>query len=82
MWSYTEKLDEILELTQSTIQSGIKSLVDDNWADPKAYDISITRSVGNHGTIYSVLGIRRSRSTPLLQGVRANPNQSHSFVLR
>jgi hypothetical protein len=45
VWNYAEKMVQILEASQQTIQNGIKSLVDDeNWGDPKAYDIAITRS--------------------------------------
>ena len=47
VWNYAAKRVQILEITQSTIQSDIEGLYnDEDWSDPKGYDISITR-VGN-----------------------------------
>ncbi len=58
VWNYADKMIQVLEVTQSTIQNGIKALVDDeNWGDPKGYDIAVNKSGSGFGTEYSVLGI-------------------------
>jgi len=54
---YSRELDSIqlLEITQATIQGGIKSLVDDtDWGDPRSYDISINRAGEGLDTKYTV----------------------------
>lgn len=44
VWNYRENRIQILELTQKTVMTAIKSLVDNpKWGDPKMYDIAITR---------------------------------------
>jgi hypothetical protein len=75
VWNYAEKSVQVLEVTQSTIQNGIKSLVDDeNWGDPKAYDISITKSGDGLNTEYSVLGIPpKPLDQTVLQEYESNP---------
>jgi len=48
---------QILEITQKKIQRAIKSLVDDeDWGDPKDYDICVTRSGEKLETEYIVQG--------------------------
>jgi len=57
MFVYSRELDSIqlLEITQATIQTGIKSLVDDSdWGDPRDYDISINRAGEGLDTKYTV----------------------------
>lgn len=45
VWNYQENRIQILELTQKTIMTAIKSLVDNpKWGDPKMYDIAITKT--------------------------------------
>lgn len=46
---------KVLELTQSTIMKSIKSLVDnEDWGDPKGYDININRTGEKLTTEYTV----------------------------
>lgn len=57
VWNYNLKMVQILELTQKTIMTGIKSLVDNpKWGDPKQYDIAITKIGEGLDTEYSVQG--------------------------
>ena len=46
---------KILEVTQRSVQDGIKGLVDDeDWGDPTKYDIKVSRSVVKERTTYLV----------------------------
>lgn len=55
VWNYQDQMVQILELTQKTIMSSIKALVDEeDWGDPKEYDISVTRTGEKLETTYSV----------------------------
>jgi hypothetical protein len=43
VWNYADKRVQILEITQSTVQSAISALVtNEDWGDPKEYDITVT----------------------------------------
>jgi hypothetical protein len=65
VWNYTDKTVQILEVTQVQIQEGIKSLVDDQeWGDPKGYDIKITRSGTGFETKYVTQGRPHSPMDP------------------
>ena len=55
VWNYDTKSVQVLEITQSTIQSQIKALVDDEvWGRPQDYDITITRTGEGFDTEYNV----------------------------
>lgn len=55
IWNYGTKNIEILQLTQSSIQTAIANLVaDEDWGDPKKYDIKVTRSGSGLETEYAV----------------------------
>jgi hypothetical protein len=55
IWNYTTKAVEILQVTQKSIQSAISNLVaDEDWGDPKQYDIKITRTGAELTTEYAV----------------------------
>lgn len=55
VWNYNTKNVEILELTQATIQSAITNLVkDEDWGDPKKYDIKVSRTGSGIETEYAV----------------------------
>ncbi len=55
VYDYTDGSVKILEITQKTIMKAIQALVeDDDWGDPKNYDISITRTKEGERTSYSV----------------------------
>lgn len=56
-YNYQNKSIQILELTQKSIMTSIKALVDNpKWGDPKNYDIAITKTGENLDTEYSVQG--------------------------
>jgi len=56
VFDYEEKEIKILELTQSTIQEAIYSLHnDENWGDPKEYDINIVKTGEKMETKYNVI---------------------------
>jgi hypothetical protein len=53
VWNYAEKMVQILEITHKQIMAGIKNLVDDeNWGNPKSYDIMISRNGSGFDTEY------------------------------
>ena len=55
VWNYQTEAIEVLELTQKTIMAAITQLVsDDEWGDPKEYDITVTRTGKELDTKYSV----------------------------
>ena len=55
VWNYASKAVEILQLTQSGIQGSITNLVkDEDWGDPKNYDIKINRTGSGIETEYAV----------------------------
>lgn len=57
VWNYQTKSVQILELTQKSIMSVIKALVDNpKWGDPKMYDIAITKSGEGLETEYITQG--------------------------
>lgn len=56
VWSYRAEKQQILEVTQSGVQSAIKSLVQNpKWGDPKNYDITVTRTGSGLDTEYNVM---------------------------
>ena len=56
VWNYKAEKVQILEITQSTIQGAIKSLVDNkNWGDPKEFDITVSRTGDGFDTEYSTM---------------------------
>lgn len=56
VWSYRAEKQQILEVTQSGIQSAIKALVSNpKWGDPKGYDITISRTGSGLETEYTIM---------------------------
>lgn len=56
VYNYRAEKRQVLELTQTSIQNAIRSLVENKkWGDPKNYDISITRSGSGLDTEYTVM---------------------------
>lgn len=56
VWNYNQDSIQILELTQKSIQKYIKSLTtDEDWGDPKGYDIVIKREGEGLETEYQVV---------------------------
>ena len=55
VWNYQENKMQILELTQKTIQDQIMGLVnDEEWGDPKQYDLKVTKVGEKLETKYTV----------------------------
>lgn len=55
VWNYTDKKVQILEITQKTIMRSILALTkDEDWGDPKEYDIVVTRTGEDLNTEYNV----------------------------
>jgi len=55
VWNYDENAVQIMEVTQKTIMSALKALVEnEDWGDPKNYDITISRSGEGMETEYNV----------------------------
>lgn len=54
VWNYNKQCIEICEITQKTLQSGIKALADNPaWGHPSKYDIIVTKTgSGKEGTKY------------------------------
>lgn len=56
VWNYQTNSIQILELTQKTIMSAIKFLVDNPiWGNPQKYDITVTKTGEGLDTEYSVM---------------------------
>lgn len=56
VWNYAADRVQILELTQSSIQTAITALVKNKkWGSPNGYDITITRTGDGLGTEYTVM---------------------------
>jgi hypothetical protein len=55
VYNYQEKKVQILEITQKTVMTAIEKLVDDeDWGDPKKYDLSVEKVKDSKRTSYSV----------------------------
>lgn len=55
VWNYNESKVQILELTQKGLMNSIKALVDDEeWGDPKQYDLTVTRTGKDKETKYAL----------------------------
>lgn len=55
VWNYNTKNVEILHISQKTIQTDILSLAkDEDWGDPRGYDIKVNRSGKDLTTKYQV----------------------------
>lgn len=65
VWNYKAKKVQILNVTQASIQKVIKDLANnEDWGDPREYDITVNRTGQNLETEYSVVP---SPSKPLPQ---------------
>lgn len=55
VWNYANEAVEILEITQKTVRDGILALVnDEEWGDPKQYDLKVTKEGKQLDTKYAV----------------------------
>lgn len=55
VYNYSAERIQILEIKQKTIQSAMKALVEDeDWGDPKGYDITVNQIKASGKTSYSV----------------------------
>ena len=56
VWDYKDKAVKVLEVTQAGIRNSILALVkDEEWGDPKTYDITVTREGKELDTKYAVM---------------------------
>ncbi len=68
VWDYTESAPKLLEITQKTIMKAIQGLEGDaDWGDPKAYDISITKTKEGDRTTYAVKAYPPKPITPEIE---------------
>ncbi len=68
VWNYDTKQVQILELTQKSIMTAVKAIVDNNkWGNPTNYDITITRVGEGLETEYSVMPNPHSDTTPEIE---------------
>ena len=67
VYNYNSEAIQILEITQSTIQSAIKAIVDNKkWGDPKTFDLTITRIGNGIETEYSTMPNPKSEIDPAI----------------
>lgn len=56
VWNYKDGLVQVLEITQKTIMSKIRSMAEDaDWGDPKGYDIRVTKEGQDLDTEYDTV---------------------------
>ncbi len=56
VWNYAESAIQVMELTQKTIMREIQNLAkDEDWGDPKKYDIVVVKMGEDKETRYSVM---------------------------
>jgi len=56
VWDYRDEAIKILEITQVTIQDAIFNLhSDDNWGDPREYDLNIRKTGNKLETKYTII---------------------------
>jgi hypothetical protein len=75
VWNFDTKAVEILQITQSTIQSAIEELAsNEDWGDPRNYSLTVTRKGENLETEYSVVP-SPAQPTPanILQAYKEKP---------
>jgi len=55
VWNRETEVIQVLQITQATIQTGIKALVDEeDWGNPREYDLTVTREGEGLDTKYTV----------------------------
>ncbi len=75
VYNYDTKAIQILEITQSTIQGGIKAIVDNSkWGHPSGYDITITKKGEGFDTEYHVMPSPHSQvDENIMAALKAKP---------
>jgi len=75
IWDYSSQKISIWQITQASIQSAIAALVkDEDWGDPKGYDLKITRKGDGMETEYFVSPIPHKPAAPeILEQYQSNP---------
>lgn len=69
VWDYKSQGIKILELTQRTIQDAIIALYkDENWGDPKGYDLAITKTGEKMDTKYTLVP---APPKPVLESIKS-----------
>lgn len=76
VWNYSADRLQVLELTQKGLQSDLYGLIsDDEWGDPRAYDISIVRNGEGKETRYVMTPKPKKK---FKEGVPHGPDLPHS----
>ncbi len=59
VWNKEVNAIQIAEVTQASIQKGIKKYADDkSWGDPKRFDLKVTRTgTSRNDTVYSIIAL-------------------------
>jgi len=75
VWNYNKSAIQILEITQGGIQKSIKALADDDeWGNPFAYDIKVTKTGEKMDTEYKVNPSPHKPVSPeILEAYKAKP---------
>ena len=75
IWNYKDNIPQVFEITQATIQEGVRGLCKDpDWGNPRNFDIKITRSVQGKQTKYVVSPGQPSATPPAaLAALAASP---------
>lgn len=75
VWNFDSKAIEILEITQTTIQTAMEELINsEEWRDPLGYSITVNRKGESLETEYSVVP-SPAQPTPegILEAYKAKP---------
>jgi hypothetical protein len=83
VWNVDAQKVQILEITQSSIQSAIKAYVaNKKWGDPKGYDITVKREGSGFDTEYTIMANPHTPIEPAAQEAYAarHPNLNALFT--
>jgi hypothetical protein len=75
VWNFDSKQVEILEITQTTIQTAMEELIhSDDWGDPLGYSITVNRKGEGLETEYSVVpSPAQVTPAPILEAYKEKP---------
>ena len=75
VWNFDTKAVEILEITQTTIQTALEELIhSEEWGDPLGYSITVNRKGENLETEYSVVpSPAQPTPAPILEAYKEKP---------
>jgi hypothetical protein len=81
VWNFDTKAVEILEITQTTIQTALEELIhSEEWGDPLGYSITVNRKGENLETEYSVVpSPAQPTPAPILDAYKEKPLGGNPF---